>query len=86
MWSWEKLVIKHSFHLAITSSTPAVIVVPGVAPATSLTVATGSVCPDNACKNGGTCVKSYSGFSCNCPPGFHGMDCSSMSFFFLSLL
>ncbi|XP_057308880.1 fibropellin-1-like [Hydractinia symbiolongicarpus] len=63
--------------VAITSSTPAAIVVPGVAPATSLTVATGAVCPDNACKNGGTCVKSYSGFSCNCPPGFHGMDCST---------
>uniref|UniRef100_A0A3B3SWI4 Cadherin EGF LAG seven-pass G-type receptor 3 n=1 Tax=Paramormyrops kingsleyae TaxID=1676925 RepID=A0A3B3SWI4_9TELE len=36
-------------------------------------------CKSNPCQNGGTCRVSWETFSCDCPVGFGGKDCSSMS-------
>ncbi|XP_072569646.1 cadherin EGF LAG seven-pass G-type receptor 3 isoform X2 [Paramormyrops kingsleyae] len=35
-------------------------------------------CKSNPCQNGGTCRVSWETFSCDCPVGFGGKDCSSV--------
>ncbi|XP_055944726.1 cubilin-like isoform X2 [Argiope bruennichi] len=34
-------------------------------------------CNSNPCKNGGTCIDTYNGFICNCPPNWEGPTCES---------
>ncbi|PVD35988.1 hypothetical protein C0Q70_02958 [Pomacea canaliculata] len=34
-------------------------------------------CQSNPCQNGGTCVDSYNGFICQCPPNWKGVTCSA---------
>ena len=45
-----------------------------------------SVCKNNPCENGGTCVSKRLGYSCQCPPGYGGNDCTMGKFdLFVSL-
>ena len=36
-------------------------------------------CPDNYCKNGGTCKGETGKFECDCPPGWFGTHCGKLT-------
>lgn len=62
---------------SLESSSAGLINLPGSIPSQASVPGTTS-CPINACRNGGSCYKITTGFTCNCPTGFHGTDCGSM--------
>lgn len=72
-------------HVAITDQS-GVTHTNGIPMATSVEIGHQDIsthaCPPDNCHNGGTCIRGSSGFLCNCPPGFHGLNCGSMLLYF----